>query len=108
MQETILAQANGYDAEDRREVERIVRGALVGGDGFFNTEDLAGLADLVLELGVTIHRGAFAAGQRDLATKRAKDARLWKQAKDFYGAAHRQMGRQARDRQARQSQEARL
>jgi hypothetical protein len=76
--ETILSWADGYDAEHRREVERIVRD-----DGLFNMRDGAEHARALLELVAAFHRGAYAAGQRDLVTKRAEDARLRKRAKDW-------------------------
>jgi hypothetical protein len=83
MQETILAWADGYDAEHRREVERIVRGPLRGDDGFFNVEDLAEHARVLPELVEAIYHGAYAAGQRSVVIKRAKEARLRKQANDY-------------------------
>jgi hypothetical protein len=76
--ETILSWADGYDAEHRREIDRIVRR-----DGFFNMRDGAELARALPELVEAVHRGAYAAGQRDLVTKRAKEARFRKQANDY-------------------------
>jgi hypothetical protein len=75
--ETILSWADGYDAEHRREVERIVRG-----DGFSNAQDVAEHARALLELVAVVHNGAYATGQRALVTKRAKEARLKKRALD--------------------------
>jgi hypothetical protein len=76
--ETILSWADGYDAEHRREVDRIVRG-----DGFFNTRDGAEHARALFELVAAVHQGASAAGQRSLVIERAKQARLRKSANDY-------------------------
>jgi hypothetical protein len=76
--ETILSWADGYDAEHRREVERIVRG-----DGFFNTRDVAEHARTVLELVAAVRHGDYAADQRAFVTERAKQARIRRQANDY-------------------------
>jgi hypothetical protein len=77
--ETILSWADGYDAEHRREVERIVRS-----DGFFNTRDGA----VLLELVAAVNDGAYAAGQRGVVIERAKQARLGKQVRDCVEQYH--------------------
>jgi hypothetical protein len=75
--ETILSWADGYDAEHRRDVERIVRD-----DGFFNMRDGAEHARTQLELVAAVHHGAFALGQRVLGINCAKQARLRKRVRD--------------------------
>jgi hypothetical protein len=75
--ETILSWADGYDAEHRREVERIVRG-----DGFLNTQDAAEHVRALLQLISAVHLGAYAEGRSSLVIERAKQARLRKRARD--------------------------